>query len=202
MLAVYGAGGFALQMLDTIEAIRDAGEAVCFVDDGAADEFHGFPVVRPEGVGDRVRYAVLIAKPSVRRHVADGLDRFETLTASGAMVSRNAEVGEGGVFAHYAVVEADVRIGRHFHCNVYGFVAHECTIGDFVTFGPRVTCNGNVTIGDMAYIGAGAVIRNGSKEKPLAIGEGAVVGMGAIVTCDVPPGAIVVGTPARSNMAS
>jgi acetyltransferase-like isoleucine patch superfamily enzyme len=41
-------------------------------------------------------------------------------------------------------------------------------------------------------VGAGAVIRQG-----IQIGDGAVVGAGAVVVKDVPPGVTVVGVPAR-----
>jgi len=58
-------------------------------------------------------------------------------------------------------------------------------------------CNGNVHVEDYAYIGAGAVIKQGSPSAPLVIGRGAVVGMGAVVTKSVPPGVTVVGNPAR-----
>ena len=95
------------------------------------------------------------------------------------------------------MIEPLARIGRHFHSNVFSFVGHESVLGDYVTFGPRATCNGNVHIGDHAYIGANAVIRQGTHDKALKIGRGAFVGMGAVVTSDVPDGAVVVGNPAR-----
>ena len=58
-------------------------------------------------------------------------------------------------------------------------------------------CNGNVVIADHAYIGAGAVIKQGRPGQPLVIGHHAVVGMGAVVTRDVPPETTVIGNPAR-----
>jgi acetyltransferase-like isoleucine patch superfamily enzyme len=70
-------------------------------------------------------------------------------------------------------------------------------IGDYVTFAPRVHCNGNVHIEDHAYIGTGAILRQGTPDKPLIIGRGAVVGMGAVVTKDVAPNTVVVGNPAK-----
>jgi len=41
------------------------------------------------------------------------------------------------------------------------------------------------------------MIKEGQPGQPLIIGRGAVVGMGAVVTKSVPPGATVVGNPAR-----
>lgn len=81
--------------------------------------------------------------------------------------------------------------------NIYSSVAHDVEIGNFVTFGPRVSCNGNVLVEDHVYVGAGATIKNGSPEKKLVIGEGATIGMGAVVTKSVLPFTTVVGNPAR-----
>lgn len=53
---------------------------------------------------------------------------------------------------------------------------------------------------DHAYIGTGAVIKQGLPGKPLVIGWDAVVSMGAVVTKNVPPGATVVGNPARPRL--
>ena len=80
---------------------------------------------------------------------------------------------------------------------LYSSVAHDCVIGDFVTFAPGVRCNGRVHIGDYAYIGTNAIIRGGQAGQAAENGCRAVVGMGAVVTKDVPDGAIVVGNPAR-----
>lgn len=48
------------------------------------------------------------------------------------------------------------------------------------------------TIGNDVWIGEGAQVRAG-----LTIGNGAIIGMGSVVTKDVPPYAIVAGNPAR-----
>jgi acetyltransferase-like isoleucine patch superfamily enzyme len=92
---------------------------------------------------------------------------------------------------------SNIRVGRHFHANLYSYVEHDCVIGNYVTFAPGVKCSGNIVVEDHAYIGTGALIKQGRPGQPLVIGRGAVVGMGAVVTKDVPAGATVVGNPAR-----
>ena len=100
--------------------------------------------------------------------------------------------GIGALVSPYTTLTSNIRIGRHFHLNLYSYVEHDCRIGDFVTFAPAVRCNGNVTIADHVYVGSNAVIRQG-----VTIGKGAIVGMGAVVTRDVPPGETWAGNPAR-----
>jgi len=106
-------------------------------------------------------------------------------------------IGPGYVLSHFVTITSNVKIGLYFHANIYSYVAHDCVIGDFVTFAPGVKCNGNVVIEDHAYIGTGAVLRQGRPGAPLVIGRGATVGMGAVVTRSVPPMTTVVGNPAR-----
>ncbi len=62
--------------------------------------------------------------------------------------------------------------------------------GDVSTRPPYVSAP--VTVGDGATVGIGALILKG-----VTIGEGGVVGPGAVVTGDVPPGKTVEGNPAR-----
>jgi maltose O-acetyltransferase len=84
---------------------------------------------------------------------------------------------------------------------------YEIRSGDDVSIGPEATIltlghdpqspkfadrGGEVVIGDRAWIGYRAIIFPGIK-----IGEGAVVGAGAVVTKDVAPFTIVAGNPAR-----
>ena len=108
-----------------------------------------------------------------------------------------AEIGEGAALSPFVTITSNIKIGKCFHANLYSYVEHDCVIGDYLTFAPGVKCNGNVHIEDHAYIGTGAVIKQGTPDKPLIIGKGAVVGMGAVVTKSVPAGVTVVGNPAR-----
>lgn len=103
----------------------------------------------------------------------------------------------------------DTRLGENSYINAKGGLV----IGDNVKIAPQVficTSNHNyyapkklpydgkenlrpVNIGDHVWIGARAIIIPG-----VTIGEGAVVGMGSVVTKDVPPCAVVGGNPAKT----
>jgi sugar O-acyltransferase (sialic acid O-acetyltransferase NeuD family) len=121
-----------------------------------------------------------------------------SLFSSQTTILHSNRIGGGALFSPNTLVTSNVTIGNFFQCNIFASVSHDCVIGDFVTFAPGVRCNGRVVIDDFAFIGANAVIREGTIDKPLRIGKGAVVGMGSVVTKDVPSFVTVVGNPARN----
>lgn len=147
--------------------------------------------------------AIAIANSRIRQKMVRRCEEagiaFHSVTAREHVRMDDVTIGEGALISPFTTITSNIRIGRHFHCNIGSIVEHDCSIGDFVTFAPGVRCNGNVHIGDHAFIGSGAMIRQGTPDKPLVIGEGAVVGMGAVVLGDVPAGATVMGNPARQR---
>ena len=137
-----------------------------------------------------------IRKKVVEEYVNAGCHPL-SIRAKNSLVLDRVELGVGSILCGFTHLTSDIKIGDYFHCNIYSYVAHDCVIGDFVTFAPKVCCNGNVHVHDYAYIGTGAVLKQGTPKKPLVIGEGAVIGMGAVVTKDVAPYEVVVGNPAK-----
>lgn len=118
------------------------------------------------------------------------------ITASNVTTLTEIKIDHGSILCPFVTITSNIIIGKSFHANIYSYVAHDCIIGDYVTFAPSVKCNGNVTIEDYVYIGTGAVIKQGKLNNPIVIGKGAVISAGAFVTRNVPAGITVFGNPA------
>jgi UDP-perosamine 4-acetyltransferase len=117
--------------------------------------------------------------------ITDAVSRF-------SMVSNTASTGRGVQLLAGSVVNASTEIGEGVIVNTNASIDHDCRVGEYVHVGPGATIGGDVTIGDLAFVGLGARVIPG-----MTIGAGAIVGAGAVVIRDVPPGATVVGVPAR-----
>jgi sugar O-acyltransferase (sialic acid O-acetyltransferase NeuD family) len=211
IFGVYGASGFGREIMPIaraqLERMGIAIERLFFIDDGlASKKINGHSVVTFEqfiAMDANERFACIgISNGKIRAKLADRLMKQEvkcwSLQAPNIVVMDQVELGDGGVLCPFVTLTSNIKIGRFFHANIYSYVAHDCIIGDFVTFAPCVKCNGNVKIEDYAYIGTGAVLKQGNPGNPLIVGKGAIIGMGAVVTKNVPSGEIIVGNPART----
>jgi sugar O-acyltransferase (sialic acid O-acetyltransferase NeuD family) len=208
-IAIFSVGGFGREVMPLVRQYwehRKEPYQLMFVDDNPpVTECNGHRVLTyAEWLllpADSRHINIAIANSNVRqklvlRCIADGVQFFE-VRASNVVELDHVELGEGAILCPFVTLTSNIRIGKHFHANIYSYVAHDCVIGDYVTFAPGVMCNGNIVVEDHAYIGTGAVVKQGQLGQPLVIGRGAVVGMGAVVTKSVPPGITVVGNPAR-----
>lgn len=205
MFGIVGAGGFGREILPIARQAYPTAD-FRFVETARhrPRSVNGIQVLDEEeffGLHPSPSFVIAIADHRARAAIAD---RFTTrgavpvsLQAASAQVYDESLIEAGAILCANVVITANAKIGRFFHANIGSYVAHDCEIGDYVTFAPMVCCNGNIRIGDGAYIGTGAMLRQGDHDRPLTIGAGAVIGMGAVVTRDVPPNETWIGNPAR-----
>lgn len=210
-LVVIGAGGFGRETLDVAEAMNEASdrplwEVLGVLDDSPTAEnldrlsdrginYLG-PVDAYLGIAQTLKYVVAIGSPSARRKLADKADRAghsaATLIHPTATLGVRATLGGGSVVCAGVRVTTNISVGRHVHINLNATVGHDTRIGDFVSINPLASISGDCLLGADVMVGVSGVILQG-----LSVGTGAVVGGSACVVRDVPPGATVVGVPAR-----
>ncbi len=208
--AIYGASGCGRSLMPVARqqlSREGVNSEIYFIDDSLREQqiVNGHIALNYQSFKDLdapQKYVLIaIANSQIREKLAnqlisDGLQLW-TVHADNIVMMDNIELGEGAALSPFVSITSNIKIGKCFHANLYSYVEHDCVIGDYVTFAPGVKCNGNIHIEDHAYIGTGAVIKQGTPDKPLVIGKGAVVGMGAVVTKSVPAGVTVIGNPAR-----
>ncbi|WP_077699729.1 2,3,4,5-tetrahydropyridine-2,6-dicarboxylate N-acetyltransferase [Staphylococcus hominis] len=148
-------------------------------------------------------------------HITDleiEMDRRNSAIPLKDLTNTNARIEPGSFIREQAIIEDGAVVMMGATINIGAVVGEDTMIDMNATLGGRATTGKNVHVGagavlagvieppsaspvvieDNVLIGANAVILEGVR-----VGEGAIVAAGAIVTQDVPAGAVVAGTPAK-----
>jgi acetyltransferase-like isoleucine patch superfamily enzyme len=141
--------------------------------------------------------AVVFAGASIGSHAIVGDQSF---------VRERSTIGAGSVIGRGSVVDNDVQLGERVRVQTGVYLTAHTLVEEDVFIGPAVTTTNDntmarhgsetpavgATLRRACRIGGGAVLAPG-----VEVGEEAYVAAGAVVIGDVPPGAVVMGVPAR-----
>lgn len=123
-----------------------------------------------------------------------------------SVILENAKIGDDCNICAHTLIEGDVIIGNNVTVKSGVYIWDGTRIEDNVFLGPNATLTNDlmprskqypdnfsgITLKRNSSIGANATLLPG-----IIIGEGAMVGAGAVVTKNVPDYAVVVGNPAK-----
>ena len=170
----------------------------------------------PKGAGATAR------QPEFKKHISIGANSSigphaviyydveigeNTLIGDGASIREKCKIGHSSVIGRYVTLNYSVYVGNHVKIMDHSWMAGKMNIGNHVFIsGGVLTSNDNYmgasgyndesiqgpVIEDGAKIGAGANLLPGVR-----IGKNAIVAAGSVVTKNVDPESLVMGTPAR-----
>ena len=174
------------------------------------NQIHPTAVIGPEvkiGTGNTVGpYAVILGNTEIGDdnwigpHVAIGTPAQirggeHPILWDGKSNEGRVRIGGRNVIREFSTVHAGssvtTSVGDDCYIMTKAHVPHDCVIGNGVTLSNSVDLGGHIIILDGANVGLGAVVH-----QRLVIGERAMVGMGSVVTKNIPPYATAFGSPA------
>jgi carbonic anhydrase/acetyltransferase-like protein (isoleucine patch superfamily) len=199
-----GGGTLAAQTVQALSRVRGSHQLIGYLNDrlDVGTSLHGGAVIGrfedwrkfEEDVAFVAPLHKAGAMPANARRII-GLDippsRWAVLVDPLANTADNAIIGGGSVVSAMTQIGPDSCIGSHCFLRAGAIVSHDVTISNYVYLGQTSVAAGYSRIETGAHIAPGAIVRDG-----ITVGQFALVGMGAVVTKDVPPFAIVNGVPA------
>lgn len=170
------------------------------------EEIFGVPVSLDTKID--CRYCSVVGDPRHKRKLVNMLNRkynqsfkeilhqfppvFTNLVQEGSYIGKSVRIGKGVAVQPMSNIYSRVCIGDHVLICGGTRIGHDTMIGDYCTLAPEVAIAGNCRIKDGVFLGINCTLRPDVK-----IGEGAVVGAGAVCVKDVPPNTVVAGNPAK-----
>ena len=194
-VVIYGAGGFGREVHSMLSATSLGFHG--FVDDKLEDVLgNGNWLSNQSELNVVLASGNSIERRKMYNNIQKAAHHFPNVIHPNATLQDEGSIklGKGIVITCGCTLTTSIAIGDFSILNLHTTVGHDVRIGSFVSIMPSVNLGGGVVLEDDVYIGTNATIL-----PFIRVGKGAVVGAGAVVTKDVPPGVTVKGIPAKQQ---
>lgn len=201
-IILIGGGGHARVLLEILQlnkvsilgftdVTKTEGVEISYLgDDDILKNYSSTEVQLVNGIGS-------VKRPEKRREIYERFKslgyQFFSVIHPMTIISSKVKLGEGVQVMSGAVINPHTVLKENVIINTSSSVDHDCVVGAHTHVAPGVTVSGGVSIGQGCHIGSGATIIQG-----ITIGDDVLIGAGAIITRDISPGKIMVGT--QSNI--
>ena len=207
ILAFYGASGLGTEFYNL--ALRINEESIrwtdmIFVDDAPEKEgqelvgrkIMAFATAIKTYGKENLEFVLSVGDPAVKGTL------YKTLKENGCKVTNlfhpeviirdNMQLGEGIVIHRHSGPPPLCVFGNNVLLQGTTALGHNLVLGDNVVISSFVFVGGDTVIGENTYVAPHSCIRNGLK-----IGKNVIIGMGSVVTKDIPDNVVVYGNPAK-----
>lgn len=208
-IVVFGAGGFGREVAAMLKFsnLAEDYELVGFIDDGLK-KGHTVNGLQVLGNTDFLfethqpfAIAMGIGEPQTRRQIVELLQENKNLTWPNLIHPnarlhdpQNIKMGRGNIICDGNIITTNVDLGDFNIINLSCTIGHDAQLADYCSLMPSVNLSGGAGLEDEVYVGTGAKLI-----KATTLGKGCIIGAGAVVNKDIPPGATAVGVPAKIN---
>lgn len=199
-IILLGMGGHAHSVVDSIE--REGRYHIAGFLDPEAPESGCYKEYEVLGNDDAledcykrgIRYAFItvgyMGTGRVREHLYEKVKqagyRLPSIIDPSAVVANDARLGEGTFVGKNAVLNAGTTIGNMCIINTGAIIEHDCIIEDFSHISVGSVLCGMVKVGGSSFVGANATVI-----QCRTIGNGCIVGAGAVVRKDMEDGMMI-----------
>jgi sugar O-acyltransferase (sialic acid O-acetyltransferase NeuD family) len=168
-----GGGGHCISCIDVIESSGlYAIKGIFDTQENCGKKILGYPIIGTDAdiiksVSNENYFLITIGqiKSAERRQtLAIQLDQLKaklaTVTSARAYVSGHAQIGEGTIVMHDAIVNANAKVGRHCILNTKSLIEHDAIIEDHCHISTGAIVNGNSVVKAASFVGSLAVIKH------------------------------------------
>jgi len=117
---------------------------------------------------------------------------FPSIYSPKAQISKYAEVGDGTIVMHGAVINADAKVGNNCIINNQALIEHDVVVSDNSHISTGAKINGECFVGENCFIGSGTIINHCVK-----VNSNTIIGSGSVVRKDIVESGIYAGNPLR-----
>lgn len=205
-IGIFGTAGMAREAGDIAGALGL--EPVYIARDEAELRAWCFPskVILEQDVDQHIdmQFVIGIGENHIRRAI---VERFKDSLSFTNLIHPSATFGcgqrsvlehcKGTIVAAGARFTSGIAVGDFCIFNQNTTIAHDCRVESYVHVAPGANLSGNVHLKQGCWVGAGAVINQGSNTEKRVVGENTTVGSGAVVIRDCEAHAVYAGVPAK-----